>query len=78
MPFDILAINDMWMVSKRSYWIFEFQVYFKVYINSCKYCLFTNSNFFVLVKQRIWNSNNKQDSNLNMQYLHIGISYCIL
>jgi len=74
MPFDILAINDMWMVSKRSYWIFEFQVY----INSCKYYLFTNSNFFVLVKQRIWNINNKHDSNLNMQYLHIGISFCIL
>jgi hypothetical protein len=78
MPFDIFATNDMWMVSKRPYWIFEFQVYFKVCINSCKYFQFTNLNFVVLVKQRIWNIDIKHNVNLNMQYLHIGISYYIL
>ncbi len=57
----------------------NFQVYFKVCINSHKYCLFTNSKFVVLVKQRIWNINNKHGVCLDMQlYLHMNISYYII
>ncbi len=59
MPFGIMSTNDMWMFSKRFEWIFEFQVSFKVYNYSSKYCIFTNSNFVMLVKQRIWNINKK-------------------
>jgi hypothetical protein len=56
-----------------------FWVYFKVFINSCKYCLFTNSDFVVLVKQKIWNINNKHNICLDMWlYLHMNILYCIL
>jgi hypothetical protein len=43
-----------------------------------QYCFFTNSKFVVLVKQRMWNNNNKQNIFLDMQYLHMNSSYCIL
>jgi hypothetical protein len=79
MSFGIIATNDIWWFSKSCYWILEFQIYFKVCINSRKYCLFTNSNFVVLVNQIIWNINNKHNVCLDMQlYLCMNISYYIL
>jgi hypothetical protein len=78
MSFGILTTNEMWMVSKNPHWIFEFQVCFNICINLCKYSFFINSNFVVIVEQKIWNNDNKQTIYLDMQYLHMGISYCIL
>jgi hypothetical protein len=43
-----------------------------------QYCFFTNFKFVVLVKQIIWNNNNNQNIFLDMQYLHMNNSYCIL
>jgi hypothetical protein len=66
MSFGILTTNEMWMVFKNPYWIFEFQVCFKVCINLRKYYLFINLNFVMIVKQKIWNNDNKHNIYLDM------------
>jgi len=43
-----------------------------------QYWFFTHFKFVVVVKQIIWNNNNKQNIFLGMQYLHMSNSYSIL
>jgi hypothetical protein len=67
MPFGILATNDKWIGFQNILMNFLIlsllQSFALIDVNIYS---FTNSNFDVLVKQRIWNINNKCNVSLNI------------